>query len=326
MHCPTLSELPLPLAGKTGWPWTEESPKLPNIMAGGRQWPLISVVTPSYQQGQFIEETIRSVLLQGYPNLEYIIIDGGSSDNTVDIIRKYEPFISYWISEPDRGQSDAINKGWAVANGNLLHYLNSDDLLLPNAVAMVAQNFVEENADAVSGVCSVRDEQLSEELRVKVPRDFDIKHFLMGLESPGQPAVFLTKDIVSRVGEMDNDLHYTMDRDYWTRISLVCPDIRASKLEQRLAIFRWRDDCKSAQGATAISEREQIVRKVFLSAELPEEVMQLKRAALGTTLWFIAKAFQAERRRREAVKFCLEAVYWEPSRLKLVPKFLLDLY
>src|ERR1700738_1526878 len=110
----------------TGWPWTTETPRLPAVRPDGSRWPRITIVTPSFNQGQFIEETIRSVLLQGYPNLEYIIIDGGSTDNTVEIIKKYEPWIACWVSEKDRGQSDALNKGFARATGQILAWLCSD--------------------------------------------------------------------------------------------------------------------------------------------------------------------------------------------------------
>jgi len=139
MCCPRLNELPSPPAEKTGWPWTEESQQLPNKMADGSEWPKISIVTPSYNQGEFIEETIRSVLLQGYPNLEYIVIDGESIDNSVEIINKYSPWIAHWVSEQDRGQSDAINKGFAVSSGQICAYLNSDDLFLPEAFKCFAQ-------------------------------------------------------------------------------------------------------------------------------------------------------------------------------------------
>src|SRR5215469_2917833 len=112
-----LADLPPPPAGHTGWPWTIESMPSPPARTDGSPWPTISIVTPSYNQGQFIEETIRSVLLQGYPALEYIIIDGGSTDQSVEIIKKYEPWLTYWISESDRGQSHAINKGFKRATG-----------------------------------------------------------------------------------------------------------------------------------------------------------------------------------------------------------------
>ena len=111
------------------------------------QYPKISIVTPSYNQGQFIEETILSVLDQDYPDLEYLIIDGGSTDNTIDIIRKYSKHLTYWVSEPDRGQSHAINKGFAICTGEIFNWLNSDDLLLNNALSSVAEAYCSSEAE-----------------------------------------------------------------------------------------------------------------------------------------------------------------------------------
>jgi hypothetical protein len=150
MMIPTLRTLPPPPPGKTGWPWTEESPSVPASMPSGAPWPRISIVTPSYNQGKFIEETIRSVLLQGYPNLQYCVFDGGSKDETIDILRKYEPWL-HWVSEKDRGQAHAINKGLARSDGHIAAYLDSDDYYLPGAFQHVAQVWKKPGFDVFVG-------------------------------------------------------------------------------------------------------------------------------------------------------------------------------
>ncbi|WAL58529.1 glycosyltransferase family 2 protein [Thermocoleostomius sinensis] len=214
MRCPKLSELPPPPPGKEGWPWTEESDALPDRMLNGKPWPLISIVTPSYNQGEFIEETIRSLLLQGYPNLEYIIIDGGSIDNSIEVIRKYEPWITYWTSEPDQGQSNAVNKGFLKSHGTILAWLNSDDTYEKNALCSVATLMVQKpNVDVVYGNVKVIDEvgQTLTEVRT-VP--FNSQAFLYEtVHIVAQSAVFWRSKLFFEVGKLNEELHYSMDRD-----------------------------------------------------------------------------------------------------------------
>ena len=124
----------MPPSGQTGWPWTEGSESLPDKMPDGREWPRITVVTPSFNQGRFLEATLRSILLQGYPNLEYFVLDGGSTDSSVEIIKKYERWLTYWVSERDGGQSAAINRGLRMGTGSHATWINSDDMLCQNAL------------------------------------------------------------------------------------------------------------------------------------------------------------------------------------------------
>ena len=127
--------------GKKGWPWTADQNFCPDIDADSQDYPKITIVTPSFNQGMFIEATIRSVLLQNYPNLEYIVIDGGSTDTSTQVIKKYEPWISYWISEPDNGQYDAINKGFSLSTGDVMLWLNSDDMLVSGSLHVIGNIF-----------------------------------------------------------------------------------------------------------------------------------------------------------------------------------------
>jgi len=223
MRYPTLRELPAPAKHKTGWPWTEESERLPDTMSDGSPWPKISIVTPSYNQGQFIEETIRSVLLQGYPNLEYIIIDGGSTDNSVEVIKKYSHWLTYWVSEADRGQSHAINKGFSKATGKIYAWLNSDDFLLPGALGNVATAYRDDpSAVAWAGICYWVDPN-GRILKTITPRGMErdsiADWWIRGVF--GQSSCFFAAWTWMDVNRLDESLHYSMDLDLWVRISTL---------------------------------------------------------------------------------------------------------
>lgn len=135
---PRLSDLPTPPADRCGWPWTEASPPLPSTRPDGSAWPRISIVTPSYNQGQFIEETIRSILLQGYPNLEYLIAEDCSTDNTLEVLEPYRPWLKVLEAKANGGMAAAINRGFARASGDIVTWISSDDVYLPGAFRAVA--------------------------------------------------------------------------------------------------------------------------------------------------------------------------------------------
>ena len=183
-------------------------------------YPKISIVTPSYNQGKYLEKTIVSVLEQGYPNLEYIIIDGGSTDESVEIIRKYQDRLAYWVSEPDRGQSHAINKGFERASGEIFGWLNSDDWYHPGALQAVAEAFVATpEAGAVVGAGEMVDEE-GAQLICKSPTKIDLDFLYHWLEDFfWQPSTFFTKAIWQECGPLDENTHFAMDLDLWLKIA-----------------------------------------------------------------------------------------------------------
>ena len=213
-----LSDLPV-CKDKFGWPWKANPLQHPETLPDGSRWPRISIVTPSYNQGQFIEETIRSVLFQGYPNLEYIIIDGGSTDNSVEIIKKYEPWLAYWVTEKDRGQVHAINKGFALATGELAGWLNSDDIYFSGALKIVAEHWVAAGrpVSLITGTKLKGDASL--EVVTRLPQSpLTIQHLLKRsiLE---QPSTFFPLNLFKDVGGLDERYHNSLDYDLWLRMT-----------------------------------------------------------------------------------------------------------
>lgn len=210
----------------------------------------ISLLTPTYNQGGFIEEAICSVLDQGYPNLQYIVVDGGSTDGTLDILDKYSDRVT-WFSEPDRGQSHALNKGLRLMTGEVVGFLNSDDILLPGALAIVGK-FFRNNPDAfwVTGKCRIID-QNGIEIRKAITayKNFWLRFrsykILSILNYISQPATFWRRDVVEREGYFNERLNYAMDYDYWLRVG---QHYRLWLLNDYLACYRIH--AKSKAGAS----------------------------------------------------------------------------
>jgi glycosyltransferase involved in cell wall biosynthesis len=241
MHKGLLTLLPSYSEHKGGWPWTEEIPADHYDLK--KDWPKISIIVPSFNQGQFLEETLRSVLLQNYPNPELIVIDGDSTDESIEIIKKYEPWLTYWISEKDGGQSDAINKGMRRATGEILNWINSDDLLTPGCLKKVAEIFLRESGDVglIHGGTTLFNSKkvVRNDWGLKPP---SLERNFAGIAFPQPSAFFLKKyfDIVG--GYVNEQLHYGMDYDLYCRLACVCKFIPDNDLFSR---YRLHDSSKS---------------------------------------------------------------------------------
>lgn len=231
--------------------------------------PRISVITPSFNQGQFIEETLRSVLTQDYPNLELIVIDGGSTDQSVKIIRRYAPQLAYWVSETDRGQSDAINKGFARTTGDIVAWLNSDDLYCPGALQKVADYFhANPDAGAVIGDLEIIDSAGNLiDLKKAIPVTF--RHNLYSGCAVPQPATFFTRQALALTGELDTMLQYQMDYEFFLRMQ--AKGVKFGLIREPLARFRLHGDSKT------VSEYRRKFWQDFARIQAP----YLRRAPVG---------------------------------------------
>ena len=241
--------------------------------SGGRHWPRVSLVTPSYNQAQFLEDAIQSVLSQDYPDLDYIIIDGGSIDGSPEIIQEYEGYLAFWISEPDEGQADAINKGWRRASGEYVWWLNSDDMLTPGSLH-TAVEFLEQypEVDLVYGDI-VHVDEAGRRVGLWPYPDFDLADFLSSGLHSSQPGALLRRSALERVGPLDIDYHYAMDSEFWLRLALAGGQL--ARVAAQLAMFRVHQEAKSQMGSgKAVEERYRLAESVEEQAERDDRLKE----------------------------------------------------
>lgn len=214
--------------------------------------PKISIITPSFNQARFIKKTINSVLSQNYPNLDYIIMDGGSTDGTTDILEEYRDMLRYFIRK-DNGQTDAINQGIKKAAGEILGYLNSDDLLTPGTLHKVAE-FFRTHPDYywVTGKCYIADKNdriirfFVTSYKNNLLKYFRSNWLLAVANYISQPGTFWRKEVIGKIGLFDQSLYYAMDYDYWLRLSKI---YRLGFIDDELAVFRIQPDSKSVKNS-----------------------------------------------------------------------------
>lgn len=209
--------------------------------------PMISIVIPSFNQGIFIENTLKSIIGQSYKNYEIIVMDGGSSDQTVEILKKYDKYIKYWVSEPDQGQADAIKKGFNLASGNVFSWLNSDDIYLPETLQIIADTFKNNLADIVYGNKLIIDQDnkvIAHRILTKFLPPPILQNYKYGGFGIYQPAAFWSREIYFKSGGVDSSFKFCMDNDLF--ISFVVSSARFFYVNQFLAGFRIHGSSKTS--------------------------------------------------------------------------------
>ncbi|MCH7945106.1 MAG: glycosyltransferase [Armatimonadetes bacterium] len=267
------------------------------------RFPKISVVTPSLNQGDFLRETLQSVVDQRYRELELIVIDGGSTDGSLNVIRMFEEHLSYWESCEDRGQSHAINKGFAKATGEVLCWLNSDDVLLPGSLNAVAHHFGTHPDDRWLTAPSLR---FGEGLHMldgvpKVPTD-KVRWLL---RCPiAQPSTFWRRDLYEQFGGLDESYHFALDYEYWVR--LVFAGEKPRLIKRPLSAFRLHDASKTVSQSERFLEETARMRKKYADSLGPAERARLERSlramatedGLTEAVWLLEEGRQDEARKQ----------------------------
>ena len=243
---------------------------------------VISIITPSFNQSQFLEEAILSVVNQDYDHIEYIIIDGGSTDGSLDIIRKYHDRLKCWVSEPDSGQSEAINKGWKKATGDMIAWLNADDSYCTDAFSTVANIFAEyPDTILVHGAANTYDQSFKDILFTSYPFDMDPYDMIAGCGGvTTQPSVFIRRSVLDEVGYLNPDLHYIMDWEYWIRIGFHYGNHRFCKTDSILSNNRDWPGTKTNRGWNDIcEENRRVLHDIFERHQDNENLMRIRSAA-----------------------------------------------
>ena len=277
-----------------------------------RQFPLVSIITPSFNQGPFIEETILSVLNQDYPHIEYIVMDGGSTDQTLDILKKYSDRLTY-TSGTDDGQSDAINKGWEKATGEIVAWLNSDDTYTPGAIKKVVEAFRQyPDSGIIYGDCYWIDTEGHRIRWMHIPQ-VDLESLLC-FTILQQPAVFLQKKVLDQVGLLNTDLHFSMDHEYWIRAAFRFP---FQHIPYFLASAREHEAAKSSANHTQFPKDAMVILdKFFSDPEMSEQIKGFRKKAYGGAYLNSAYWFCLAGEFKEARRSIIQSIKLKPSLLR----------
>jgi glycosyltransferase involved in cell wall biosynthesis len=246
--------------------------------------PLISIVIPSFNQAPFLGECLRSVLGQPYPKLEVIVMDGGSTDGSAALLRRYSGMLACWTNEKDRGQADAVNRGWARAKGEVLGWLNSDDRYRPGALPMVADGWMRNPMAAMlyGDIAEIRGDGAA--AGFKDMSGFGIRSLLLG-KNMGQPGVFVTRRAYAAIGGLDESLHYALDFDYFLRVWLAFPAEDFVHIPDVLADSRlWTGTKSAGQAGKFGAEYRSVLDRFFARTDLPSEIRGLRRQAYSRSV------------------------------------------
>lgn len=283
--------------------------------------PTVSIITPTYNQAQFLEETILSVLQQDYPRIEYIIIDGGSTDGSLEIIGKYANRLAHWVSEPDRGQADAINKGFKRSKGEILGWINSDDTYTPGSISRAVEFFqAHGEAVAVHEGYNIIDESSRILRTFPHPARFRLEDEVRG-NILCQPTVLMRRQPVFEVGFLDTTLHHVMDFDLWLKLGLkgAIPSVGGVQ-----ASFRIHQGSKSiSQLDSFLPEILRVLERFFARADLPPELRSVERLAYSDYYALEApdpiyrpRHLMTQRQIRHMRRSFCQSIFWYPLRAK----------
>lgn len=284
--------------------------------------PLVTIVTPSYNQAEFLEETIESVLAQEYPNLEYIIVDGGSNDGSVEIIRRYEDRLAWWVSEPDGGQAAALNKGFARGTGELLGWINSDDTLLPHAISRAAEVLAGDPELLFVYGAVIEIDDRSRRVGYSPPVHADVDDMVRRCNyAIGQQGSLFRRRALEQVGPLNEDSHWLFDTEFFLRIILAG---NVARIDDALATYRLHADSKTMGGPLIkAGDYVRMYDGLFAGDTLPRELRPLEDEGRSNAYLWAATLYYNGRENALARKYLLRGLRLHPRNLSLRTLWLL---
>ena len=279
----------LPKSNLSGFPYDIETAD--KVYKREKKWPSISIIIPNLNNGKYIEETIRSVVLQNYPDIQIIVIDGGSSDNSIEIIQNYSEWISYWVSEKDNGQANAINKGLEVATGEIVNWLNSDDYYIEGALFSIAKHFLNTNSDMVSGI--THQFQTNDQSRIQLIKQVSLKYYFnysrefnVFFCSFRQPSTFFKRKKIVEVKGLNEEYHYVFDNELFLKYLLFNENINITIIDQTITFFRLHQSSKTISNSEKFTEEYRKLLSSLLSKSNYQSIKKINNEKMKSFHFF----------------------------------------